>query len=310
MILVVMLSHHLLVVVSTVSDDAIQWLSLTMPFGRLIFSSSLQCSCSCIDHAPSRCTCRYTWHRPCARCTYHLQLLAGFPPGMLSASSPGVLAVTCLGIHMIVFWFHLSFHFQLHWLTLIHVRLLTLLVISSKVHSLTIIKLRFFAGRCAPRCFLPALPVRWLLAVGVGFDSSMVIPLLYIVAPLTTNQLQPCISGLPRLCQDCRDWAWIPFGIVTWAYGLLIPLWVHLPSLPCGHILPLLAFSMGECVSQCFVPTHPVRWLFAVVVVAIPALSSLSLKMVVLPKINLARLVWYRHSNCDSGSDSGSYSAL
>ena len=37
-----------------------------------------------------------------AMLSYHLQLLAGFPPGMLFAPSPGVLAVTCLGIHLVV----------------------------------------------------------------------------------------------------------------------------------------------------------------------------------------------------------------
>jgi len=171
----------------TVSRDAVWWLSFVMPFGRLIFSSSFQCSCSCTDHPPSRCTCRYTWHQPFARCTYHFPLLAGFPPGMLSTPPPSVLAVTCLGIHIIVFWIHLSFHLQLHWLTLLHIHMLTLLVTSSNICSLTNIQLRFSSGKCAPRCFLPVFPVRWLLAVGVGFDSGTVMPLGYVVAALTTD---------------------------------------------------------------------------------------------------------------------------
>ena len=37
---------------------------------------------------------------------------------------------------------------------------------------------------------------------GVVFDSGMVIPLLYVVAPPTSNALQPCISGLLRLSRD------------------------------------------------------------------------------------------------------------
>jgi len=126
---------------------------------RLVFSSSLRCSCSRTDHPPSRCTCRYTWHPPCARCTYDLQLLGaltGFPPGMLSAPSPGVLVVACLGIQI----------------------------------SSTNLQLRFSAGKCAPRCFLPALPMQWLLEVRVDFDSGTVIPLLYVVALQTTNPLR------------------------------------------------------------------------------------------------------------------------
>jgi len=114
-------------------------------------SSSLLCSCSRTDHTPSQCTYRYTWYPPCARCTYYLQLLgtlAAYRPGMFSAPSPGVLAVTCLDIHIIVFWIHLSFHLQLHWLTLLYLRLLTNL------------QPQFSAGKCAPRCFLPALPVQ------------------------------------------------------------------------------------------------------------------------------------------------------
>jgi len=67
-----------------------------------------------------------------AMLSYHLQLLAGFPPGMLSAPPPGVLAVTCLGIHV----------------------------------SSTNLQLRISAGKCAPRCFLTALPV-WI-ACGRG----------------------------------------------------------------------------------------------------------------------------------------------
>jgi len=123
--------------------------------------NSLPNSIVSTDHPPSRCTCRYTWHQPCAWRTYHLQLLrtfAGFPLGMLSAPSPGVLAVTFLGIHIVIFWVHLSFHLQMHWLTLLHIHGLTLLVISSKVCSSTNLQLRLFAGKCTSRYFLPALP--------------------------------------------------------------------------------------------------------------------------------------------------------
>jgi hypothetical protein len=63
---------------------------------------------------------------------------------------------------------------------------------------------------------------------------------------------------------------------------------------------PLLAISIGECVSWCFVPALPVRKLFAVGVVAIPALSSPSLKIVAPPQTNLVALhdVGYRHCSC------------
>jgi len=201
---------------------------------RLIVSSSLRCSCSRTDHPPSRCTCSYTWHPPCARCTHHLQLLAGFPPGMLSAPSPCVLAVTCLDIHIVVFSIHLSFHLQVHWLTLLHVHWLTLLEISSKVHSSTDLQLQFSAGKCAPRCFLPALLVRWFLAVGVGFDSGTVIPLLYVIASPTTDPLQ--LLRVPyRLVRVASEVdfpvAAVYLGIVTWTCGFLIHLEVGLPSL-------------------------------------------------------------------------------
>jgi len=45
--------------------------------------------------------------------------------------------------------------------------LLTLLVISSKVHSLTNLQMRFFASKFTPRCFLGALSLRWLLVVTI-----------------------------------------------------------------------------------------------------------------------------------------------
>jgi len=144
MILVTMLSHHLSVVVSTVSHDAIWWLSLAMLFNdcgsrccsvvfgtfgnhflfrsellwwtslhsfsiddaQLMFSSSLRCSCSRTNYSLSQRTSRYIWHLRYARYNYHLRLLvalAGFHPGMLFTRSPGWLAVTCLGIHIVVF---------------------------------------------------------------------------------------------------------------------------------------------------------------------------------------------------------------
>jgi len=139
-------SRHVLIVVSTVCDDAIWWMTVAMPFGRLFgtfwsslvdihtlihhssnsldVSSYLWCTCSCTDHPPSLHTCRYTRYPPWAQCTYHLQLLsvfAGFPPGMLSAPSPGELVTTSLGMHIIIFWVCLSFHLHVHWLTLLHV---------------------------------------------------------------------------------------------------------------------------------------------------------------------------------------------
>jgi len=70
--------------------------------------------------------------------------VAGSTPGMLSALYPGVLAVTCLGIHIIVFWIHLTFHLQVCGLTPLHVSLLTN------------VQLQFSAGKCTPWCFLPA----------------------------------------------------------------------------------------------------------------------------------------------------------
>jgi hypothetical protein len=70
----------------TASVDKMQLygISFAIDQTRFVFSSSLRCSCSRSDHPPSRCTCWYTLHPPCAWCTYHLQMLAGFPPGMLS----------------------------------------------------------------------------------------------------------------------------------------------------------------------------------------------------------------------------------
>jgi len=122
--------------VVTVSCGAVRWLLLVVPFSRLfdmfgdhfrshlellrwtslhsfgtdvaqlIFLSSLLCSCSQTNYPPSRCTGRHSSHLPYARYTYRLQLLVAFPgfaPGMLSTPSHGVLAVTCLGIHIIIF---------------------------------------------------------------------------------------------------------------------------------------------------------------------------------------------------------------
>jgi len=63
----------------------------------------------------------------------------------------------------------------------------TLHGISSEVHWLPNVKLWFSSGMYAPRCFYPALPVLWLLKVAVIFDSGTVSPILYIVAPPTTN---------------------------------------------------------------------------------------------------------------------------
>jgi hypothetical protein len=130
-----------------------------------------------------------------------------------------------------------------------------LLVISFEVRSSTNLQLRFSPGKCAPRCILPALPMRWLLAVRVVFDSVTVIPLLYVEAPPTTNPLrllrvpyrlfrldskvdfqqQLCISRLSRLSRDRRDWVGISSGTITWACGVLIHLLVSLPSLLWVH---------------------------------------------------------------------------
>jgi len=74
-------------------------------------------------------------------------------------SFPGVLTVTCLGIHIVIFWVCLSFHLKVHSLTHLLVYLLTLVVISSKVGSSTHLQLQFSSDKCPPRCFLPALPV-------------------------------------------------------------------------------------------------------------------------------------------------------
>jgi len=175
-----------------------------------MFSSSLRCSCSRMDHPASRCTCRYTWHPPCARCTQHLQLLgslAGFPRGTFFAPSSGVLAVICLGIHV----------------------------------SLTNLQLPFSAGKCAPRWFLPALLVWSLLAVRVDFDPGKVIPILHI-ATRTRNPLwllrvlyhlamidsdddshyELCISTWSRLNWDHQNCVGISFGFVTSGYGILL----------------------------------------------------------------------------------------
>jgi len=52
--------------------------------------------------------------------------------------------------------------------------------------SLGTLAIDFIAGKCASPWLLSALPVRLLVAVEAEFDSSTVIPLLKIVAPLAT----------------------------------------------------------------------------------------------------------------------------
>jgi uncharacterized membrane protein (DUF106 family) len=68
---------------------------------------------------------------------------------------------------------------------------------------------------------------------------------------------------------------------------------MRLQTLLWVHFSPSLAFSIGEYVSQCFIPALLVLY-FAVGVVAIPALSSPSLTMVAQPTIKLVRLVQYQ----------------
>ena len=68
--------------------------------------------------------------------------------------------------------------------------------------------------------------------------------------------------------------------------------------------LPLLAFSIGECVSvlrSCTSGTVIVRSRNC----CDSGLSSPPLKIVAPSRINLVRLVRYRHCSCNSGSDSG-----
>jgi hypothetical protein len=136
----------------------------------------------------------------------------------------------------------------------------------------------------------------------------VVIPLLYVVAPPTNNPSQPCIAELPRLS---RDLIWVcnfcmrlvdssvgAFAITS-LRALFAILGVHLLLLLHVH-LPLPAFSIGESVSWCIIPAFPVRKLLAVRVVAIPALSSPSLKIVAQLTTYLIRLgdVRYRHCSC------------
>jgi hypothetical protein len=74
-------------------------------------------------------------------------------------------------------------------LTLLHVRLLTLLVMSSKVRSLNNFQLRFSAGKWA--LVLPRGASGTVIARGSNCcDSSIVIPLLYVVPLPTTNPLR------------------------------------------------------------------------------------------------------------------------
>jgi len=54
-------------------------------------------------------------------------------------------------------------------------------VFSSQVCSLTTIQLQFSTSKWAPKWFLPAIAVMSLRAVGVSFDSGIVISHLYIV---------------------------------------------------------------------------------------------------------------------------------
>ena len=79
---------------------------------RSFFWSSLLCTCCHTDYSHGQCTCRYTWYLPCARYTYHLQLLAAFPLGMLSASGLHVLGVIHLGIDVIVLLVDSAVHFE------------------------------------------------------------------------------------------------------------------------------------------------------------------------------------------------------
>jgi len=142
-----MLSHYLMVVVWTVCCDVIQWLTPVIRFLNsfgtcrddfwfglellqctemhplgidqfpLVLSSSLRGSWSHTNLPPAhRCTGWNTWQPPYAWCSYiqFLVALTSFALGMLSAPTPGGLAVTCVGIHIIVCWVHLSFHLQVH----------------------------------------------------------------------------------------------------------------------------------------------------------------------------------------------------
>jgi len=74
--------------------------------------------------------------------------------------------------------------------------------------SLGTLAIAFFAGKCASPWLHSALPVRLLLAVEAEVDSSTVIPLLEIVAPLTTNLIRlhsvSCRLVYPPFGGDCH----------------------------------------------------------------------------------------------------------
>jgi len=170
--------------------------------------------------------------------------------------------------------------------------------------SSTNLQLQISAGKCAPRCFLPALLVWWLPAVEVVFDSGTVIPLLYIVAPPRTNPWQLCISELPRLSWNfirvCNLGMWLldsfvsEFAITSlralFATRLLF-WWMRFTVLHSCIACTVIAHSKGCCDSS----------------TVIPLLEIIALLTTYLIQ---HRDVEYLHCSCDSGSDSGSYSAL
>jgi len=109
---------------------------------------------------------RYAQYRLYAWCTYLLRFrgMLAYSPGVGVNSSVGVLAV---GWHValnVVHWVHYLFYHQVH---------LPLLA--------------FSIGECISWCIVSALPIWWLLVVGVVWEPSAVILLCLKVVALTTS---------------------------------------------------------------------------------------------------------------------------
>ena len=147
-------------------------------------------------------------------------------------------------------------------------------VISSKVGPLTNHQLPISAGKCAPMFFLAALPEQWLIAVRVGFVSSIVIPHLYIIVPQITNTLQllsgpdqldmltvTLISGCSHVSQEvswftcCGTWHDIPMCTFHYCRSTMVacsPL-----ELPAACILYWLIHFTMLCFCTCWMLICP-----------------------------------------------------
>ena len=132
------------------------------------------------------------------------------------------------------------------------------------------------------------LCVRWLLY------SSLRCTCMYTCHPSYagwTYQFQSldALAGFLVVC-------WPLFRQVCLSTLLQVGFLIHLKV-----CLSLLAVSMSECVSQCFVPAHPVCWLFAVQLLLIPVRSFPSRWKSLLRRQLISYGVLRSHINLSSG---------